>query len=153
MAANHSMTVNFDTSMDHIRDILKTPSFSSKLRIALKSENPTPTGVWFRFLHGVTFTSWGEKITITLTPLSATTTKVEVLSECGMPTQIIDWGKNKQNVCNIVEYIENSLATTPAPTSIPQQNTQGETKFCINCGKQLVKESNFCSTCGAKQPN
>ena len=39
------------------------------LNVALKSENPMPNGVWFRIHHGTTFTSWGEKITVTLTDL------------------------------------------------------------------------------------
>ena len=37
------------------------------LNLSLQSENPTGNSVWFRILHGSTWASWGEKITITLT--------------------------------------------------------------------------------------
>ena len=152
MAANHSQFIQLNAPVERIVSVLRDRGFCTKLNLELKSENPTDTGVWFRFHHGVTFTSWGEKVTVTLTPMSAQTTKVEVHSECGMPTQVIDWGKNKQNVCNILEYIE---ASTPVNTADDQARTcasaaAGGVRFCCQGGKQISPDSVFCCYCGAK---
>ena len=38
--------------------------------------------------------SWGEKVFITFLPGNA----ISVTSKCAMPTQCIDWGKNRSNV-------------------------------------------------------
>ena len=62
------------------------------LDMSLKSENPTNTGVWFRIHHGMSMVSYGEKIAVTLTP-DGNGTHVHILSECGMPTQLVDYGE------------------------------------------------------------
>lgn len=95
MAAKHENSYVMNVSLDKICSVIKSAEFASELRIEMKSENIENTRVWYRFHHGVTFTSWGEKITITLTPMTPTTTSVIILSECGMPTQVIDWGKKQ----------------------------------------------------------
>ncbi len=158
MAAKHFQSKNFNVPAEHLIGILKDRSFCSKLNLELKSENPTSTGVWFRFHHGTTFSSWGEKITVTLTPLPSNITKVDVKSECGMPTQVVDWGKNRQNVCNILEYIEKQLsscgtaATTVVQAAAPTQTAASRNlKYCFKCGKQITADSNFCCFCGTKQ--
>src|SRR5262249_2621791 len=43
---------------------------------------------------GVNVWSWGEKITITFVAGNS----LVVRNECTLPTQCIDWGKNKSNV-------------------------------------------------------
>ena len=53
----------------------------------------------------MSFVSYGEKITVTLTYLGEDKTQIDIVSECGMPTQIIDYGKNKKNVNAIFDYI------------------------------------------------
>lgn len=165
MAANHNQTVNIPASMGQILTVLRDRAFCSALNLELKSENPSQTGVWFRFHHGVTFTSWGEKITVTLTPVSAEVTSVNAHSECGMPTQIVDWGKNKQNVCNVLEYIEKMAPTAvasasaapaaaeaaPAAAEAAPAAQAANKKFCIHCGKQIDADALFCTYCGKKQ--
>ena len=91
---------NIETIKDKIRQI-----GSSNLNVVIKSENNTNTGCWFRIHHGMSFVSYGEKITVTLTYLGEDKTQIDVVSECGMPTQIIDYGKNKKNVAAIFNYI------------------------------------------------
>lgn len=161
MAANYRQTIVLNASMDQTLNVLRSREFCSELNVELKSENKTQSGVWFRFHHGMTMTSWGEKITVTLTPTSYVQTNVEAFSECGMPTQIVDWGKNKQNVCNILEYIEKAVSSAEAynaeqPSaeaySAEQtiQNAPGK-KYCIKCGKQIDDDSFFCCYCGQKQ--
>ena len=92
------------------------------LNVNLKSENPTPTGVWFRILHGFSMASYGEKITVTLENLGGGT-GVHILSECGMPTQVVDWGKNASNVRVIFAYLEQGLPVGQ-PMNAPQQPAQ-----------------------------
>ena len=118
------------------------------LNVALKSENPMPNGVWFRIHHGTTFTSWGEKITVTLTDLGGSTA-VDILSECGMPTQMVDWGKNASNVRVLFDYLEKDMTAEPqaepqaaAPTASPA--------FCPSCGSKLPTGARFCPVCGNK---
>ena len=130
------------------------------LNISLTSENPTPTGVWFRFVHGMSFRSYGEKITVTLTP-HGPTTDVHILSECGMPTQIIDYGKNRSNVSAIFQFIDSDLGVVPpaqaqqqfaqpAPQAAPQTGVQAGVKYCPKCGRQAAADANFCAACGNK---
>ena len=161
MAANHRQSVTFNAAPGQILTVLRDHAFCATLNLDLKSENPSPQGVWFRFHHGATFTSWGEKITITLTAVSANATLVDVFSECGMPTQIADWGKNKQNVCNILEYIEAKVSTrAPQPAQYAQSvqyaqpvrpAAQVGVKYCFHCGKQIPQDALFCTSCGTKQ--
>lgn len=174
MAANASNSINVtNSSVNQVMALLKDPAFCSTLNFELKSENVTPTGVWYRFHHGVTFTSWGEKITITLSETAPSNVRIDVHSECGMPTQIIDWGKNKQNISAIFEYISRNLsryvavapaaapsapqtASAPAAPATPQAATapvapSQERRFCFNCGARLNRGALFCSNCGAKQ--
>ena len=46
--------------------------------------------------------SWGEKITITF----AAGNSLVVRSECSLPTQCFDWGKNRSNVSKFLEVVE-----------------------------------------------
>ncbi len=174
MAANYSNNYIFNATIAQLVPVIRDRAFANELNIEMKSENPMPNGVWYRFHHGVTFTSWGEKITITLTPASPTATNVHIKSECGMPTQVIDWGKNKQVVCNVYECMERNyqryistappvqqgqiptpapIATAPAPiATAPVQESPAPTanKFCTNCGAPIHTEANFCGGCGTK---
>lgn len=87
---------------------------SSGLRFNLKSENPAEGGsVWFRLHSGMSAKSYGEKITITLRP-TAYGTNVHIHSECGLPTQLMDLGKNKSNCEEIFRYLEQGIAAAPA---------------------------------------
>lgn len=151
------------------------------LNVNLKSENPGANGsVWFRVLHGMSMASYGEKITITLTPVGAGT-DVHILSECGMPTQIVDYGKNRQNCAAIFAYFDRGIEAAnqyagaqpqpqpmpqpqpqpmPVPTPQPvQTNAQAamaaqyaaqDFVFCMECGTKNSKGSNFCMKCGAR---
>lgn len=162
MAANHQNTYVINASFETICEIIKSGKFTSQLNLELKSTNPTPDGVWYRFHHGTSFTSWGEKITVTLIRMSSDRTTVTIHSECGMPTQIIDWGKNAQNVCNIYEYIEREArsagavnpapapAPAPAPKAPPKPKADQPILFCTNCGAGVVKGALFCVKCGKK---
>lgn len=79
----------------------------SGLGFKFGSEIPNQTnGVTITMGHGVSMTSWGENITVTLNPVQPEgTTKVDILSQCALPTQVIDWGKNKKLVHKLFEYL------------------------------------------------
>ena len=163
MAASHQNTYVLNVGIERIINVIKSSRFSSYLNIEMKSENPAVDGVWYRFHHGGSFSSWGEKITITLNRISNVSTSMIIHSECGMPTQVIDWGKNQQNVCNIYEYIERELATNQynapspsfvAPTASPSPATEVSDapakRFCTNCGNKVSPDDVFCTNCGTK---
>ena len=131
----------------------------------MKSENPQGTGVWFRLHHGMSMRSYGEKITVTLTP-DAAGTQVDILSECGLPTQLVDYGKNAENVRIIFQYIEACLASATQPQAAPaargtaqpqqapsaasQPRPQAEARFCAKCGTPRMPGANFCAKCGSR---
>ena len=49
----------------------------------------------------VSIKSWGEKIRVTILPSGF----LQIRSECSLPTQCIDWGKNKKNVNRLLVAI------------------------------------------------
>ena len=60
---------------------------NSKYRV----EKDTSNSVALRV--GVGWLSWGEDVTLTVENAS-----IHIISKCVVPTQIIDWGKNRKNV-------------------------------------------------------
>ena len=71
-----------------------------------KGETPDGNGgVNFQLSCDINFFSWGEKIDIHMSPYGEQQTNIEIKSECALPTQIIDMGKNKDNVNNIFRYL------------------------------------------------
>ena len=151
MAAKYQQTYTMNAGIQVLCNIIQSKAFADKLRTEIKSVNPTPTGVWYRIHHGASFTSWGEKITITLTMLGEAMTQVNIHSECGMPTQVIDWGKNKQVVCNVYEYLEASIKNYSehqqmgVPICVPADKA-----YCPKCGAPVPIRANFCQACGSK---
>lgn len=136
---------------------------------SLKSENPTADGVWFRIHHEMTRKSYGEKITITLTAENGLT-KVHILSQVGMPTQLADGGTNKQNVdlfFGFISYQLNQIHAGGAQAGQPAVSEEQVTnavnsallkaadetgdpafKFCTNCGERQPVAAAFCNKCG-----
>lgn len=50
------------------------------------------------FKVGMTLLSWGEFFKILITNVSTNLTRVEVASEAAFQAQLIDWGKNNENI-------------------------------------------------------
>lgn len=161
MAANKREERVIQVSMHQMVALLRDPSFQSELNLKYDAETPLGFGLQIKFYHGVTFTSWGERITIELRPINEGAVSVTITSECVVPTQIVDWGKNKQNLDAIFNYIFNNLGrfanmqpmaatfqhSAPAPAPVPAPGM----KFCHKCGNRLDAAAMFCSACGAKQ--
>ncbi len=67
-------------------------------------------GAW-HLAPQVSLFSWGEVMMIT--PLAANV--IRVRSECGLPTQCIDWGKNQKNVQKFVGVLVAAMQQAPQP--------------------------------------
>ena len=65
-------------------------------------------GVDWQVDLGINWSSWGEKITITLTANNT----LHVRSQCSFPLQCIDWGRNQRNVDKFIEAVDRCM---PAP--------------------------------------
>ena len=118
MAHQAEMQKSYKTAISYFVEKVRAID-GAGLRLSLKCENPAEDGsVWFRVLHGMTAASYGEKITITLKP-TEDGTNVHILSVCGMPTQIMDMGKNKSNCEAIFKYLEQGIESAPAASPAP----------------------------------
>ena len=134
----------------------------SGLGISFISEAPRGDSVVFTLSHGYSARSYGENISVTLTP-QPNGTRVEVFSECAMPTQLFDLGKNEENVKGILNFLENGMpsgAPQPQfqqppqiqpqmqPQPQPQPQRASTPKFCGNCGAAAAPGARFCTQCG-----
>src|SRR5262245_32506076 len=64
-----------------------------------------PLGLEWRLSSDMSLASWGEKIVVIATgPDTAF-----VRSQCALPTQCIDWGRNRKNVRRLIEALENAM--------------------------------------------
>lgn len=113
MAANYQETRVYQAPMSCLLMILRSPQMCAALNIELKSEFPQPNGAWFGFNHGMTSSPYGEKITVAFEDVGEGSVRATVHSECGVPDQTVDWGKNKSNVEVIFNYIEAALSQAP----------------------------------------
>lgn len=154
MAAHYTEARILNTTFTPLQALLKDPVFCQILNLKFQSEILNGSNIWYCFDHGVTFSSWGEKITLSLTPIPQGQTRVDVSSECRMPTQIIDWGINKQNTTAIFNYIISYLPHYQAALSTVPNTTASSAnqKYCICCGTLLASDAKFCIKCGSKQP-
>ena len=157
MGAKASNTLILNATVEQAAALLCDGAFTLTLGFRYMKQVPTGGSLWFYFDHGVTLTSWGETITIGLTPVQPGMIRVDIESKCDMPTQIIDWGQNKDNVNMICMYINQHIAryaqqaasySAPSPAHGPAAGR----KFCGKCGAQLSLDDRFCSKCGAVQP-
>ena len=153
MAANANNSRIFRGSMHQLVALLRDPAFHTELKLEYISETPSEASMWFHFHHGVSFSSWGEKVIIGLMPVATDMINVEVSSECALPTQILDWGKNKHNLEAIFYYIGNNLVRYQYLQPAANQNPtpKAGVKFCAKCGTQLNSGAVFCASCGTKQ--
>lgn len=60
----------------------------------------------FEAVVGLTFWSWGERITVTAEPLGKDRTLLRLQSWCRLGTTLQDWGKNAGNVARLAEAVQ-----------------------------------------------
>lgn len=58
----------------------------------------------------VNFRSWGERISLDFLPDNS----ISVTSKCALPTQCIDWGKNKDNIVKFMTEISKHVVGSSA---------------------------------------
>lgn len=105
MAAKYENVITLNIKIPFLVDKLRN-LHNTGLGMILQGESPYGNGgAWLQIKHGISFTSWGENITVILTPVGMEQTSVLIRSECALPTQIIDWGKNKKNVEKLIQYL------------------------------------------------
>jgi hypothetical protein len=74
-------------------------------RFAVK-ETDIPQG-WIRARAPMSSRSWGENLTITV----STNGKTEIISESRVRTTLVDWGKNKANVNELLSRLRSALGS------------------------------------------
>jgi len=99
MAAKHFETRNFPVDKEKLMYNAKLAMFANGFE--LKYEDQKSGFIMAK--SGFSLFSWGENLHITVEDNGNVTIK----SECAMPTQLIDWGRNKK----IVHKIFATLAT------------------------------------------
>jgi hypothetical protein len=60
---------------------------------------------------GMSWRSWGEKLTVSVEPVAARQWRVCVASDSVLPATLLDWGKNGMNVRYIVDVMTNDSHT------------------------------------------
>lgn len=145
MAASADLTRTYNINIEKFLTVIHDFSFTQALKLQFVSEYYINGGVTFTFHHGVSFTSWGETITLTVIGIQNCATNLIIHSECAVPTQFIDWGKNNDNVMMIANYLEQTVPFVP--DSAPARTTC----FCRNCGTEINIDAKFCYKCGAQK--
>ena len=151
MAANYMQTVAVNLDINQLAMLLRDPGFAAALGLKFQSEEPQHGGALFRYNKGITMLSYGERILITVMPAAVNSVNVTIRSECVMPTQIVDWGANKNNVMAVINYISANAyryqpvrqPQQPAPQPAAQQGG-----FCPKCGAPA--KGAFCAYCGTR---
>ena len=103
MAANSRDVRIFPGKSDIYVQKLRNIAYSG-MGFTFLSENNYSNAIVYILQNGVSFSSWGEQIRVTLTP-QGENTLIDVYSECSLPTQVIDWGKNRENTSKIIMYL------------------------------------------------
>ena len=150
MAAKYSSFIVLRATVEQLRAMICAPDFVPTLNLNFQTQVATPNGITLHLKSKVSMSSWGETVTITLSQVSPTDVRMDVLSECNMPTQIFDWGKNKKNVGMIFDYMNMNLHRFAAPA--PQASYQApQAKVCPCCASPIEEGELFCSNCGTRQ--
>lgn len=106
MAANYNETRIYNIPFETV--IYKLDYLPAYLKYQMTAKQQINMGMAYSFSHGISFTSWGESITINVFSLQQGT-QISIWSECSFPTQLIDWGKNRSNVDEIFNYIASPM--------------------------------------------
>lgn len=105
VTVNHSKNLVWDSTLKAIKEAQN----SSKLKIhTLDQENGIITGSL-----GMSFTSWGETITITVNSLEAQ--KTEIILNSKSHLALIDWGKNQNNLNKLIQHLTIELKKIGQP--------------------------------------
>lgn len=149
MAAKDTQSRTYNVPAHILMNLIKSPNLTAAASLTVSVCDDYR--MIYTFKHGVSFTSWGETVTIQLVPVAENVTNLYITSECSLPTQIVDWGKNAENITKIMCYLDSSVnyammnyAQPPVVNQAPVQSV------CRNCGAKLLDGAAFCTSCGTK---
>lgn len=111
MAAKHVGEFLYPVKLMYFVEKLRVIG-QTNLGMVYAGERPIPNGAEVKVKKSVSFFSWGEEITVTLTGQS-NGTHIRIHSECALPTQIVDWGENEKNVTALFRYFEDRMPGRP----------------------------------------
>lgn len=89
----------------HIRQVRLTepyPAFFHRAKAVFQQmgwQYIADTGDRLEYQSPMNLSSWGENFSVRL----LNNEEVEIKSQCRLPTQIVDWGRNKKNVNRFLE--------------------------------------------------
>ena len=155
MAANHREYRFFPGSIEYyIGKVRSIPA--SGLKFSLTAEQPIPNGLLFILKHSVSLSSWGETIKLALIA-QGDQTVADIHSECALGTQIVDWGKNRENVNALFNYLAQGNPYLGQGYAPPQQSSAPAPQAaavgsvtCPNCGSSVEGNGAFCTVCGMR---
>ena len=163
MAAKYSNTYALNAYIGHICEVVKDMRFYDFLKLKFNSVSQIQGGMLYRYTSSINLSSWGENIDITVLYINENSSQVIIKSECALPTQLIDWGKNKSNVEKIYNHLISCMTgyfqslnnTQYQPVSNQNFNNSQPQQanmpvFCRTCGAQLDASSRFCNICGTQ---
>ena len=101
MPNSYSQTLQTNLSLSQVKPIAEEAIIAAGFRNSHWTTNKNilqaecPTTIW----------SWGEKIEVSFTTFESGT-EISVRSKCRLPTQFLDWGKNKRNTDNFISALK-----------------------------------------------
>jgi hypothetical protein len=108
MGARYQATARYSgTRADIVRAAQEVAAQSG-----LKVREANPEEGLIKARAGFSFRSWGENISVHVDDAGT----VQVTSECLMPTQLVDYGKNKSNVKRFLAGLSARLGDSPVPS-------------------------------------
>ncbi len=98
---------------------------------------------------GASLWTWGEHIAI---KIDAVPGGCAVYVESRVKYQLVDYGRNRENVVKVLAELDRSLPlryarSAPGLVQAPTPNA----RFCTACGKPIAPDAKFCERCGQEQ--
>ncbi len=93
MAASAEKTLFIDVPYENVFAMMLTVMSN----IGIKNYTCDPATKIYTASTGMSFSSYGEDLMIAVMP-TVKGSAVRIRSECSMPTQVIDYGRNKKNI-------------------------------------------------------
>lgn len=98
MRATYNKSVRVVKPKEKLIDALSDFLVKNDYKIIKQSSDSLEVSVSANFL------SWGELVTVSF----ITDEVINIKSQCKLPTQVFDWGKNRKNVNKIADFIDQS---------------------------------------------
>ncbi|MBN1922797.1 MAG: hypothetical protein JW892_16225 [Anaerolineae bacterium] len=112
MAANSRKVLVINLPFEQVVPVVE----QALLKIGAKISDSDPSSGSIKAKRGVSLKSWGDNITISIAR-SQSGCHVDVLSECALPTQVIDWGSNENNIQKLAQELSSILHLSIIPKS------------------------------------